>query len=625
MACGIFALVVRPGFLREPIGAVIKKGLKKLEYRGYDSVGFAVIDYSGRLVVRKSKGSIDAVSLKLKFDNHEGLVGIGHTRWATHGVPSDINSHPHTDCGGSVAVVHNGIIENYREIREWLRSRGHVFTSETDTEVVPHLIEEYKKGGLTTYEALKRVAALLKGAYALAVLDAEEPEKIFFLKHTSPLIIGLGNGANFLASDIPAFLEYTRRVIVLRDGELGYITPDDVRVERVIRSSGNDPSSIKVETEVVRVVDRVKYIDWTPEMAEKGGYPHFMIKEIHEQPQAIASTISGFSKEVEEVAKLVSEARRVVLVGAGTSYHASFIGALMINSFAGTLATAVVSSEARWFLGSLTSEDVLIAVSQSGETIDTLLAVREAKKLGAKTVALSNVIDSAIPRESDISIYTRAGPEIGVAATKTFTTQVTLLTYLALLVGRLKGRVDSEEFTERLNWIKRTPRVVSRIISSLEARVRHLSVSLRDVKSIFYLGRGLGYGISMEGALKMKEIAYIHAEAYPAGESKHGPIALVEEGFPVIFTAVSPEEAEMLQSNVEEMRARGARLMGVGPPNAFKTSEDFLAYLQLPAVPVEVAAITYVIPHQLLAYYTAVSRGLNPDRPRNLAKTVTVV
>ena len=606
--CGIIGVATRRGALRKPLGEVIREALKRLEYRGYDSVGFAVVDEFGNLFVRKSKGKIDEVQAKLAFAEFDGVSGVGHTRWATHGPPSDVNAHPHTDCSGRVAVAHNGIIENYSSLREWLVGRGHSFVSDTDTEVVPHLIEEFKRGGAGPYEAFKAAVARLRGAFAIVAVDADAPGHVFFARNTSPLVLGLGEGANFVASDIPAFLPYTNRVMVLRDWEVGYVTQDEVVVEAL------KPLGDAYESHPVPL--RVRVIDWTPQMAMKGGYPHYMIKEIHEQPQAIAATLAGLPDQVGAVAEALKRADKVVLIGAGTSYHASFLGALALTNIAGVLAVPVIASEARWYLRGVGEGDVVVAVSQSGETIDTLLAVREARERGALTVAVSNVVDSAIPRESDMSIYTRAGPEIGVAATKTFTAQVVTLAYLAARVGNDAAVIDS---------LREVPELAEAVIIESEPLARELAKVMAEKRSAFYLGRGPAYPVAMEGALKLKEVSYLHAEAYPAGESKHGPIALVEEGFPVVFTSLSRDDGEALVSNVEEMAARGAWRIAVAP----KTLEDVLgrADVRFPMPPTSpwAAAALYVIPHQLLAYYTAVFRGHDPDKPRNLAKTVTVV
>lgn len=626
MDCGIIAIAAQPNTLKVKLGTAIKESLKRLEYRGYDSVGFAIITTNGELIIRKSKGMIDAVSKKIGFDFFNGTIGIGHTRWATHGAPSDINAHPHADCAGRIAVAHNGIIENYLEIKKILIQRGHRFTSDTDTEVIPHLIEEFKKLGLSSFEAFKKAISMLRGAYAIVAIDIDEPDKVFFAKMTSPLVIGFGDGANFIASDIPAFLNYTRRILVIRDGELGYITHQRVHLELLKEYQSIDDWSPKVpKTVIVDYSRRVRWIDWTSEMAVKAGYPHFMLKEIHEQPQALSQTLAGIHDDIAKVLPIITKAEKVIIVGAGTSYHASLLGSLLLNNIGGIWSHAIISSEALWYVRSITDKDVVIAVSQSGETIDTLLAVREAKKRGALVIALSNVVDSAIPRESDLTIYTKAGPEIGVAATKTFTTQVATLSYLAIKVGQAKGLLKEGEANEMIQWLKRTPDLVSRVISVHEAKVRSLARRLMNKQSAFYLGRGIGLPVSMEGALKLKEVAYIHAEAYPAGESKHGPIALVEEEFPVIFTILGRIDAELLKSNIEEMNARYAWTIGVVPKNIEELIKLLKEPIKMPVMNEYIAPIVYIVPYQLLAYYTAVTRGYDPDKPRNLAKTVTVV
>lgn len=618
MVCGIIGITTEGGFTQEPLGKLIKDALKRLEYRGYDSVGLAVITEEGLLKIRKSKGMIDAVSQRLGFDSISGFNGIGHTRWATHGKPSDENAHPHTDCLGRVAVVHNGIIENYKKLKEFLIGEGHRFASDTDTEVIPHLVESFKKRGLSTYEAFKKTIELLEGAYALAMIDLEDPGKIFFAKKMSPLIIGLGNKGNFVASDVVAFLNHTRRVIVLVDGEAGYITPREVVVERMVREGGS------VRWLPVDVERRVRVVEWSPEMALKEGYDFFMLKEIHEQPYALASTLSAANESVSDVARVLAKSERVLLLGAGTSYHATLITALLFRKYANLWAEALISSESRWWLNALSQGDVVIGVSQSGETIDTLRGIREAKERGALTIAVTNVVESAIAREADMAIYIRAGPEIGVAATKTFTSQVALLSYLAIKTGELRSVLKPSVAANIYNALRETPEIVARTLKESERLASLLADKMSFKNNAYYLGRGLGLPVAMEGALKMKEIAYVHAEAYPAGESKHGPIALVEEGFPVVFVILSKEEEELIKSNIEEMKARGAYAILVSPNNAEEALSLADFSFVMPALHEVASATSYVVPLQLLAYYTAVKKGLDPDKPRNLAKTVTV-
>ncbi|MEM0014022.1 MAG: glutamine--fructose-6-phosphate transaminase (isomerizing) [Zestosphaera sp.] len=618
MVCGIIGVTASEDFLTKPLGEIIKEALKKLEYRGYDSVGFAIMTRDRVLEVRKSRGMIDAVAQKLKFDLFTGIAGIGHTRWATHGAPSDENAHPHTDCSGRIAVVHNGIIENHRELREFLTTHGHRFRSDTDTEVLPHLIEFFKGSGHNPYEAFKKSVGLLKGAYAVVVMDVDEPDKLFFARNTSPLIIGVGTQANFIASDVVAFMNFTKKVIVLQDGEVGYVTPDTILVEEIRNENGI------VVWRPVNVEPRIRTIEWTPEMATKGGYEHFMIKEIYEQPYALASTLSAASESVEGLARFLTRSERVILLGAGTSYHAALLAALLLRKYAGVWAEALVSSESPWWINRLREGDVVIGVSQSGETIDTLKGIREARARGAVTVAVTNVVGSTIARESDLTAYIRAGPEIGVAATKTFTSQVALLSYLALRTGELSGFLSPSDTSQAYKSLQEVPRIASSILEEVGHKAIWLSSRIHSKSSMYYLGRGLGLPIAMEGALKLKEIAYVHAEAYPAGESKHGPIALIENDFPVLFVVLNKDEGDLIKSNIEEMRARGAQIIVVSPRNV----EDVLALadmsFKMPALHEVASATTYVIPLQILAYHTAIRRGLDPDKPRNLAKTVTV-
>ena len=608
--CGIVGVTCLPGKLENP-AKIIRKCLERLEYRGYDSVGIASI-FKNRIIVRKGKGKIHEVHKKLNFDGMPGNTVIGHTRWATHGAPSDNNAHPHLDCGSIVAIVHNGIIKNYLELKEKLILKGHIFRSETDTEVVAHLIEEYLNEELEPYTAFKKTIKEIKGSYAIAAILVSEPDKIFFAKKDSPLIIGIGKGYNFVASDIPAFLDYTRKIIVVRDYEVGYITPTRVFIEDLFEGKPVDLSR------------RFRIVSWTAEMAAKAGYPHYMLKEIHEQPRALRETINGLSSEIYEAAKMVIEARRVFIAAAGTSFHAGLVLDYYLNSLAGIPSIPLIASEYNKYCKSVKPGDLLIAISQSGETIDTLMAVREFKKRGAKILTISNVIDSAIPRESHLTVYTRAGPEIGVAATKTFTTQVVVELALALKIAEEQGSLSKSEIRGLKAQLEHVPKVVEKTIMKHEAYVNSIAETIHLKKSMYYLGRGLGVPIAMEGALKLKEIAYIHAEAYPAGESKHGPIALIEKNFPVLFIVLSDENSENILGNIMEMKARNALTIGLIPED-FKKFEEILDYsIKMPTHNYILAPITYTPILQLLAYYTAVKRGYDPDKPRNLAKTVTV-
>ncbi|MCD6301001.1 MAG: glutamine--fructose-6-phosphate transaminase (isomerizing) [Staphylothermus sp.] len=610
--CGIIGIVVANKNTQYSPGTMVYRGLLRLEYRGYDSAGVASI-CDNKLVVLKGKGRIIDLERKLGFSKICGSTVIGHTRWATHGAPSDINAHPHTDCSNRFAVVHNGIIQNYLDLKKSLISKGHVFRSDTDTEVVAHLVEDYYNVLNSVYDSFKQAVKLLEGSYALLLISIHEPDKIFFAKKDSPLIIGLGNGFNVLASDIPALLEYTKRIITVRDGWIGYISGNSVYIEDF---DGN-------------IIDWSKYvriINWSIGDAVKAGYPHYMLKEIHEQPRALKDTFYGVSKDenIARVVDLILDAEKVFITGAGTSFHASYYFALASNILAGVMVYPFIASEFESYAPVVSDRDLLIVVSQSGETMDALKALRAFKERGAKIVAVSNVVDSAIPRESDIAIYTRAGPEIGVAATKTFTTQTLALAWVAVALARSSGRIGEGEVREYFDILGNASKLASETISITEYAAKRLSEWLHRVNSAYYLSRWIGVPVAMEGALKLKEIAYIHAESYPAGESKHGPIALVEEDFPVIFVVPNNEEVEkLLLGNIKEMKARGAVIIGVAPEESSLIDEmDYV--FTVPRTHWLLTPITHTPPQQLLAYYTAVRKGYDPDKPRNLAKTVTV-
>ncbi|RFA94975.1 glutamine--fructose-6-phosphate transaminase (isomerizing) [Pyrobaculum aerophilum] len=600
--CGIFGIIFaeRP---RRPLGEILRRGLERLEYRGYDSAGVAVVDRG--LVVKKDAGKVAEVAQRYGFDSLQGVVGLAHTRWATHGKPDQVNAHPHVDCRGVIAVVHNGIIENYAELKEELMKRGHVFRSETDTEVIAHLVEEYKKQGLDTFSAFKKALSRVRGAYAIALIDAENPRAIYFARNLSPLIIGVGEGFNIVASDIPTVLDHTKRVIAVRDGEYGYITAGEVYIE-----ADGVPQDVAA---------RIEEIPWSAEMATKGGYPHFMLKEIYEQPESLASTAAGLEPaQLEAVANALLAARNVYIVGAGTSYHAGLTLAFILPRLRIT-PIPVISSEYAIYEDLYDKDDLAIAISQSGETIDTIKAVKAMRERGVKVVAVTNVVGSTLSRESDVVLYTRAGPEMGVAATKTFTTQVLTLAAVYLTALRALGHDVAEHQRE----LKAVPDLARKTIEKTAGTAKELARRLRQRLSAYYLGRGAALPVAMEGALKLKEVAYLHAEAYPAGESKHGPIALVEEGFPVIFVFSDPNTGEKTLSNVAEMKARGALTIGTVPARSDYAKKLDVA-IEVPQTSELFAPILHVIPLQMLAYFTAVERGYDPDKPRNLAKTVTV-
>ncbi|MEM3980174.1 MAG: glutamine--fructose-6-phosphate transaminase (isomerizing) [Ignisphaera sp.] len=606
ITCGTTCSKVLDKFL----GLVIKECLLNLEYRGYDSVGLAVID-ENKIIIRKSKGKILDVEKKLGFDEYDGSVGIGHTRWATHGEPSDRNAHPHTDCRGTIAVVHNGIIHNYLELKELLIGKGSSCSGETDEEVIPHFIEDLLNQGYSILEAVRTLAKILKGTYALAIIVSTEPQRIYFIRNVSPLVVGVGNNVLFIASDIPAFLKFTNKVIVLDDGDFGYISPSEIYIENINKG-------------IVDWKKRIRVVDWTPDMIAKEGFPHFMLKEIHEQPIALKNTLASVGVEVTDVVKVLVNSNRIFLTACGTSFHAALVGEYLFNTICGLSAASFIASEYLRYRKVFREGDVVVAISQSGETIDTLMAVREAKKRGAKIIAISNVLFSAIPRESDAVVYTRAGPEIGVAATKTFTTQLLVLLLISIEIANLLNTESSQYLEQVRKEVSEIPNIIENVIHIHEARIRRLAEKLRNKTNAFFLGRGIGVPISMEGALKLKEIAYIHAEAYPAGESKHGPIALVEKDFPVFFALFDDEYKDLLIGNIEEMKARRAFTVGLIPKNFNEAKKRLDMVFEMPKLTPYTAAIVYTVPYQLIAYYTSVSKGFDPDKPRNLAKTVTV-
>jgi glucosamine--fructose-6-phosphate aminotransferase (isomerizing) len=611
--CGIVGVTADPDQI-PTVTPMLIQGLKRLEYRGYDSAGFAIIECgSTELKIFKDKGKIDEVVSKYGVSEFCAVSGIAHTRWATHGEPNRDNAHPHTDCKQKIAVVHNGIIKNFVELREWLESNGHVFKSETDTEVVAHLLEHFVSKGLSMLDSLRRALSMIEGAYALAIVYREEPFRIYFARNVSPLLIGVGLGFNMISSDIPSMLQYTRKVIVLEDGEYGYIEPYKVYIEK--------------EGRLVDWRRRVVTIMWSLEDAEKGGYPHYMLKEIMEQPRALYETYTGLrsSTEISDAAELIASSDKIFITGAGTSFHAALVFAYYLARFAKRAVIPFIASEYTTYSELAERDAVLIVVSQSGETIDSLQALRAFKRNGSKIVAISNVIGSTIPRESDIAVYTRAGPEIGVAATKTFLTQVLALTALALRTANLEGSLNDSEHTECFSRLEKAGKVAARAIQSASKTIERLAVKLKESKSMYVLGRGLGVPLAYEGALKIKEVSYIHAEAYPAGESKHGPIALIEPGFPVIFLGTPPvgELREKIQGNVMEVKARGAAtiLLAVKGYEGVKGVDVLINVGEADEI---LAPYALMPPLQLLAYRLATALGRDPDKPRNLAKTVTV-
>ncbi|WPD19287.1 glutamine--fructose-6-phosphate transaminase (isomerizing) [Thermaerobacter composti] len=589
-------------------------GLRALEYRGYDSAGIAV-GYDGTVDVRKRVGRIDGLEELVSQRPLRGTAGIGHTRWATHGRPSDANAHPHADCTGAFVVVHNGIIENYAELRDELAARGHRFASETDTEVVAHLLEELYDGDLV--RTVQRAAARLEGAYALAVMSRREPGKIVAVKQASPLIVGLGEGENFLASDIPALLPHTRRVIPLEEGEMAVLTRDGVQLMRL---------------DGTPVARQPMTVTWDPGQAERGGYPHFMLKEIHEQPRAVRDTLAGRIHRSGEGVVLdavrfdpewVRQLRAVYLVACGTAYHAGLVGGRLIERLAGIPAWTEIASEFRYREPLVDERTLFVAISQSGETADTLAALREARRRGARVLAITNVVGSSVAREADDVVYTWAGPEIAVASTKAYTTQLVALTLLAVHLAELTGFTGPLGRKNLLESLRQLPSAVEAALET-EAAVRRIGEQAGGWRDAFFIGRGLDYFTALEGQLKLKEISYIHAEAYAAGELKHGTLALIEQDTPVVALVTQPALREKMISNIEEVRARGAAVYAVVRQDLLGVDRYARQTIKLPVVHPMLMPVVAAVPLQLLAYYAAVAKGTDVDKPRNLAKSVTV-
>ena len=589
-------------------------GLSKLEYRGYDSAGIAVYD-GEHIRVEKSVGRLAALREKIKGDMPVGCLGIGHTRWATHGRPSDVNSHPHTDCHGDFAVVHNGIIENYLSLKEELIAKGHVFKSETDTEVVVHLLEEVYSGDFIA--AVRAVLERIEGSYALAFMSRKHPDLLICTKQDNPLIIGLGEGENFIASDIPAIISKTRRTYILGDGEVAVVRKDAVEVTNHLGAP---------------VPKKVFEVTWNAEAAEKGGYEHFMLKEIHEQPKAVRDTMSQriaadkTSVSFEELAwdtAYLNAFNKIYIVACGTAYHAGLVGKYYIEKLARVLVEVDVASEFRYRDPIVDEHTLLIVVSQSGETSDTLAALKESKRRGAKTLAITNVVGSSIAREADQVVYTWAGPEIAVASTKAYTTQLVLFFMLALYMAEIKGTIAAERTAQLVTQLHEIPAQISEILSDVDP-IKTFAKQYGFNEDVFYIGRGLDYAVSLEGALKLKEISYIHAEAYAAGELKHGTLALIVEGVPVIALATQRNVYEKTLSNIKEVKARDAVVIGIAAEGDTELEKYVDHVMHVPASDELVMPILSVITLQLLAYYAAITRGCDVDKPRNLAKSVTV-
>lgn len=611
--CGIIGYI---GY-REAAPVLIQ-GLRRLEYRGYDSAGIAVFANGGSnegIVVRRSVGKLTNLDHLLQTQPVHGMIGIGHTRWATHGRPSEENAHPHR--AGAIVVIHNGIIENYLELRHELQAKGRVFNSETDTEVISHLIDEYVQSGLSFTKATQAALQRLEGAFSIVVLCENEPGKILAAKNATPIVIGLGKGENFVASDIPALLEYTRKVTFLDDGEMAEVTRDHVAL--------SDFQGTPIEREP-------RVITWDNITAQKGGYKHFLLKEIHEQPQAIIDTMRGrilpeesdvALGELDEHSATLNSVQRISLVACGTAWHACLAGKFYLEELSRIPTEVDYGSEFRYRNSPREPHTAVLAVSQSGETADTLAALEGGKDLGLPALAICNVVDASIPRKADIVLYTHAGPEISVASTKAFTTQLTALYLLSVYLGRRRGVLNQEQSSKLIADLLNLPAQVREILSR-ERAIEKIAKKYGQAKDFLYLGRGVNYPIALEGALKLKEISYIHAEGYPAGEMKHGPIALIDEEMPVVVLLPKDPVYAKTLSNMKEVEARGGRIIAITDAPSKELEDIAWEIIQVPTTNHLLMPILLTIPMQLLAYHIAVYRGTDVDQPRNLAKSVTV-
>ena len=596
-------------------GPILIEGLKRLEYRGYDSAGIALVDDAGDLFVDKRAGKLVNLQTAIADRTPHAAIGLAHTRWATHGRPNDLNAHPHQDCTGEITVIHNGIIENFRELRDGLEARGHRLTSETDTEAIAHLVEEAYTGDLA--EAVRHALRQIEGAYAIVVMHRAEGDRLVGARQDVPLVVGLADGESFLASDVAAILAHTNQIIFLGEGDVVDLRPWGV----VITDKFGEDREHEITT-----------IDWTPEAAEKGGYEHFMLKEIHEQPEALAQSIAGrvtrdgriHVEEIEGMLDTLRAVDRIELVACGSAYYASLIGAAALQDWIGIPVRATVGSEFRYSPPPLDGNTLIIAVTQSGETADTIAPVRLARERGCPVIAVTNTVGSAITRESDAVLFLQAGPEMAVAASKTFVTQVTTLLVLAAAIARIRGRLADEDELAFGEALRALPAAAARALESASVGAAELARRYVSSRGFMFVGRGYGYPAALEGALKLKEVSYVHAEGYAAGELKHGPISLLDAECPLVAVATRSSVYDKLISNVMEGRARDARVIAVateGDPQIERFADDVC---WVPDTHEALAPILAIIPLQLFAYHVATARGTDVDQPRNLAKSVTV-
>ncbi len=591
--CGIVGCILKDN---KKVAPILLNCISKLEYRGYDSVGIATID--DKINIKKDKGEINQVNKKLNLADMEGNLGIAHVRWATHGDPNKTNSHPQFDENKTVAVVHNGIIENYLDIKTQLEKEGHKFISQTDTEVIPHLIEKYMDKGLDLEDSLRETINIIEGSYAIAAISVNEPDKIVATRKDSPLIVGIGDNGYYVASDSPAILEYANNIIYPDENELVILNSSEI----IIKDKNDNIIDKEIQT-----------LDWTPEMAEKEGYDYFMIKEINEQSKAIQNTLTE-KINIKKIIDDIDDINRICFVACGTSYHASLTGKYLIESFAGISTDVILASEFKYFANTLDDKTLVIFISQSGETADTLKALDKANET-SKTLGIVNVAGSAVTRKADYVIHTQAGPEIGVAATKTYLSQLTAIYIFAGLLSSNNSLLEK---------IDRVPEFIDEVLLDVNSIIE-MSKKYKFVNDFFFIGRGYSYPIALEGALKLKEITYIHGEGYAAGELKHGPLALIDEGIPVVVINPPGDDHKKTMNNLKEVKARGADVLAVGSSSDKMLIEEADDVFTInPEVDQVIAPLVYIIPLQILAYYVAIERGLNPDKPKNLAKCVTV-